>query len=132
MPIDLEHFVRRLADPFNAESRFYWPLVAAVALTIAANVAWYYWRLPEEQSSPFEKTVRPWAFWINVIFLIWALVLLLAKVPFYFYVASLAVNVLALVYIYAYWLPPREAEWGREVRRRRYIPQPDRKKRRRR
>lgn len=132
MPIDLAHFVQRLTDPFNAESRFYWPLVVAVFITIAANVAWYYWRLPEERTSPFERTVRPWAFWINVIVLIWIAVLLVAKVPSWAYVASFAVNALALAYIYVYWLPPRDAAWERELKRRKYIPEPQRRKRRRR
>lgn len=131
MPIDPAHFIQRLADPFNAESRFYWPLAAAAVIAIVANVVWYYWRT-DERPSPGELTIRPWAFWINVIFLIWALVLLLARVPFYFYVASLALNVLALVYIYVYWLPPRDAAWDRELRRRKYIPEADRRKRRRR
>ena len=130
MPFDPSHFLLRLADPFNAESRFYWPLVIAVALAIVANTVWYYWRT-DEHPSPAELTVRPWAYWINVIFLIWALVLLLAKVPFYFYLASLALNALALVYIYGYWLPPRDAAWERELRRQRYIPQAERRRRRR-
>ncbi len=130
MSFDPSHFIQRLADPFNAESRFYWPLVIAVGLAIVANTVWYYWRT-DERPSPAELQVRPWAYWINVIFLVWALVLLLAKVPFYFYVASLAVNVLAIVYIYGYWLPPRDAFWEREVRRQRYIPKPERRRRRR-
>jgi hypothetical protein len=130
VPFDPAHFLQRLADPFNAESRFYWPLVVAVGLAIVANTVWYYWRTDEEPS-PGELTIRPWAYWINVIFLVWALVLLLAKVPFYFYLASLALNALALVYIYGYWLPPRDAAWEREVRRQRYIPKPERRRRRR-
>ena len=130
MPFDPSHFLLRLADPFNAESRFYWPLVIAVAVAIVANTVWYYWRT-DERPSPAELTVRPWAYWINVIFLIWALVLLLAKVPFYFYLASLALNALAIVYIYGYWLPPRDAAWERELRRQRYIPQAERRRRRR-
>ncbi len=128
MPFDPSHFLQRLADPFNAESRFYWPLVIAVGLAIVANTVWYYWRT-DERPSPGELTVRPWAYWVNVIFLIWALVLLLAKVPFWFYVASLALNVLALVYIYGYWLPPRDAAWERELRRQRYIPKAERRQR---
>jgi hypothetical protein len=130
VPFDPSHFIQRLADPFNAESRFYWPLVIAVGIAIVANTLWYYWRT-EERPSPAELTVRPWAYWVNVIFLVWALVLLLARVPFYFYLASLALNVLGLVYIYGYWLPPRDAAWEREVRRQRYIPQPERRRRRR-
>jgi hypothetical protein len=129
VPLDPAHFIQRLADPFNAESRFYWPLVISVALAIVANTIWYYWRTPE-RPSPAEVEVRPWAYWVNVIFLVWALVMLLAKVPFYWYVASLALNVLALVYMYGYWLPPRDAAWERELRRQKYIPRPERRRRR--
>jgi hypothetical protein len=132
VPIDLDHLLRRLADPFNAESRFYWPLAIAVMLGIVANTVWYYWHVRGERQSPAEEAVKPWAYWVNVIFLIWALVLLMAKVPFYWYVASLALNVLALVYIYMYWLPPRDAAWERELRRLKYIPKPEQRKRRRR
>lgn len=132
MPIDLDHLLRRLADPFNAESRFYWPLVIAVILGIVANTAWYYWRIRGERTSPAEEAIKPWAYWVNVIVLIWALVLLMAKVPFWWYVASLALNVLALAYIYLSWLPPRDAAWERELRRLKYIPKPEQRKRRRR
>jgi hypothetical protein len=127
VPLDPAHFLQRLADPFNAESRFYWPLVIAVVVAIVVNTVWYYWST-DEQPSPSELSVRPWAYWINVIFLVWALVLLLAKVPFYWYVASLALNVLALVYIYGYWLPPRDAAWERELRRQKYIPRAERRR----
>lgn len=131
MPIDLAHFAQRLVDPFNPESRFYWPLVVAVILAIVAHTVWYYWRPRGERPPPDEQAVRPWVYWIDVIFLFWALVLLLAKVPFSFYVVSLALNVAALVYVYAYWLPPRDRAWERELRRRKYIPEPERRRRRR-
>ena len=132
MPIDLDHYLRRLADPFNAESRFYWPLAVAAILAIVAHTVWYYYRARSERTSPAEETVKPWAYWINVIFLIWTLVLLIAKVPFYWYIASFALNVLALVYIYGYWLPPRDAAWERELRRLKYIPKAERQRPRRR
>jgi hypothetical protein len=132
VPIDLDHYLRRLADPFNAESRFYWPLVVAVILGIVANTVWYYVRVRGERTSPAEEAVKPWAYWVNVIFLIWALVLLIAKVPFYWYIASFAANVLVLVYIYGYWLPPRDAAWERELRRLKYIPKPEQRRQRRR
>lgn len=132
MPVDLDHLLRRLADPFNTESRFYWPVVIAVFAAIVANIVWYYWRPREDRPSPSENVIRPWAFWTNVIFLIWLVVLLMAKVPFYWYLASLAINALALVYLYAYWLPPRDAAWERELRRLKYIPEADRAQRRRR
>lgn len=132
MLFDLDHLLRRLADPFNAESRFYWPLVIAVILGIVAHTVWYYWRVRGERQSPAEEAVKPWAYWINVIFLGWALVLLIAKVPFWWYIASLALNVLTLIYIYLYWLPPRDAAWERELRRLKYIPKPEQRKRKRR
>ena len=132
MLLDLEHLLRRLADPFNTESRFYWPLTLAVFVAIAANVVWYYWLPRAERFSPAEDAVRPWAFWVNVIVLIWLLVLLIAKVPFYWYIASLALNALVLVYLYGYWLPPKDTEWERELRRLKYIPQPERGRKRRR
>ena len=132
MPIDIEHLLRRLADPFNPESRFYWPLVAAAFLAIAANVVWYYARLRGERLSPAEDAVRPWVFWINAIVLIWLLVLLIAKVPFYLYAVSLAADALALAYVYYFWLPPRDRAWERELRRLKYIPKPEQRRRRRR
>ena len=129
MPIDLGHFLQRLVDPFNAESRFYWPLVAGVFVAIVANTVWYYWRPRGPRLSPDEEAIRPWVYWVDVIFLIWALVLLMAKVPFTFYVVSLALNVAALAYVYAYWLPPRDRAWERELRRQKYIPVPERRRR---
>lgn len=130
MPIDPAHFIQRLGESFNPESRFYWPLAVAVIVAIVLNTVWYYWRTRGEEPSPAELAVRPWIYWIDVIFLLWLLVLLIAKVPFYWYVASLALNVLVLVYVYAYWLPPRDAAWQRELRRLKYIPKPERRRRR--
>ena len=129
---DLGHFIQRLADPFNSESRFYWPLVIAVFIGFALNTAWYYWRPRGDRPSAAENSIKPWAYWVNVIFLVWALVMLLAKVPFYLYVASLALNVLALIYMYFMWLPPKEASWQRELRRQKYLPKPERRRKRRR
>jgi hypothetical protein len=132
VPIDLAHFAVRIVSPFDPSSRFYWPLVIAVFVAIAANIAWYYWRPGDDRPSPAEDAIRPWAFWVNVIFLIWALVLLIAKVPFYFFIVSLLLNVASLLWIYLYWLPPRDAAWERELRRLKYIPKPEQRRRRRR
>jgi len=129
MPFDLGHYAVRLVSPFNSESRFYWPAVIAVAVALAAHIVWYNWR-QRAQAAPAEDAARPWAFWINLVFLVWITVLLMAKVPFYVFALSLAVNAVVLVYIYGYWLPPREAAWVREKRRLRYIPQPKRRRRR--
>lgn len=128
--IDLDHVLRRLTDPFNPESRYYWPLAIAAFCAIAANVAWYYWKQRGPVPPP-ERDLRPWAMWINVIFLIWVLVLLLAKVPFVAILVSLLANLGILAFMYLSWLPPREAAWAREQRRLRYIPKPERRKRRR-
>jgi len=148
MELDLGHILARLVQPFNTESRFYWPLVVAVFVAFVANIVWYAWTPPkarairtadrrseeviERAHSPAERSLRPWVFWINAVVLIWFLVLLIAKVPAWVYLASLAVNAGALVYLYAYWLPPRELAWQRELRRLRYIPRPERRKGRRR
>lgn len=129
--IDLEHLLRRLTDPFNPESRFYWPLAIGVFLAIAANVAWYSWK-QRGAVAPAERDLRPWSMWINIIFLIWTLVLLIAKLPFVAMVVSLLLNLAILGYMYLVWLPPREAAWAREQRRLRYIPKAERRKRRRR
>jgi len=128
--IDLEHLLRRLTDPFNPESRYYWPLAIAALGAIAANVAWYYWKQRGPVPPP-ERDLRPWAMWINVIVLIWVLVLLLAKAPILAVLVSLLVNLGILGYLYLYWLPPRETTWAREQRRLRYIPKPERRRRRR-
>ena len=129
--LGLEHFLRRLTEPFNAESRFYWPLVAGAFAAMAANVAWYYWKQRGE-AAPAERDLRPWAVWINLIALVLVLVILLAKTTFLVILLLLALNVAALIYLYAFWLPPREAAWLREQRRQRYIPRAERRKRRRR
>ena len=81
MPFDPQHFIDRFFQAFNSESRFYWPAVVAVLVSLIANIVWYNWR--SRTTPPPELGVRPWAFWTNVVFLIWYLVLLRAGVPFY-------------------------------------------------
>jgi hypothetical protein len=125
--IDIGHLLQRTTEPFNSESRFYWPLVVAVFVAIVANTVWYYWQ--RRKPSPAEHEIRPWAYWVNIIFLIWALVLLVAKVPFYWYIASFAIDLAALLYMYVFWLPPKEAAWTRELRRQKYIPKAERRRR---
>ena len=128
---DPAHFVERFFSPFNPESRFYWPAVYAVVLALLVNIGWYNWRRRGTIPPP-EGIAKPWAFWINFVFIIWFLVLFIAKVPFFFIVLSIAVNIGLLVYMYQFWLPPEEAAWQREQRRRSYFPQPERRKKRRR
>ena len=127
MPFDPAHFVERFFSPFNPESRFYWPAVYALLLALITNIVWYNWR--RRAVTPPENAAKPWAFWINVVFIILYAVLLVAKVPFYFYTVLIAVNVGLIFYMYEFLVPPQEAAYEREQRRRQYFPQ--KKKRRR-
>jgi len=130
MPFDPAHFFDRFFQPFNSESRFYWPAVVAVVVSFIANIVWYNWR--SRTTLPPEIGVRPWAFWTNVVFLIWYLVLLRAGVPFWVLGVSIVANLALVIYVYWTYLPPREAAWERERRRQSYFPKPGRKRKRRR
>ncbi len=131
MLFDLGHFAHRFVEPFNSESRFYWPAVIALAVSLAANIAWYYWpQRRRDAVAPAELIARPWAFWVNVVTLVWVAVLLLAKVPFVIIGTSFALALAGLGYLYGIWLPPLEAAWLRERRRQKYLPQPKKKRRR--
>ena len=127
MPFDLGHFAHRFIEPFNSESRFYWPAVIALGIALVANIVWYY--LPARGVAPAERTARPWAFWINVITLIIATVFFMAKAPFLLTALAFAIDLALLVYIYVGWLPPLEAAWLRERRRAKYLPKPKRRRR---
>lgn len=129
MPIDLGRFAHRFVEPFNPESRFYWPAIIALGVALVANIVWYYART-KRQVAPAESAARPWAFWANVVTLVWVTVLFIAKVPFLATLVSFAINGAILAYLYAVWLPPLEAEWVRERRRARYLPKPKKKRRR--
>ena len=128
MPIDLGHFAHRFIEPFNSESRFYWPAVIALAIALVANIVWYY--LPVRGVAPAEQTARPWAFWFNVLALISVAVLVAAKAPFLLTALAFGLDLAALVYLYGIWLPPLEAEWIRERRRAKYLPKPKKRRRR--
>ncbi|MBI3521671.1 MAG: hypothetical protein HY071_01065 [Chloroflexi bacterium] len=129
MPFDPGHLWARLFDPFNSESRFYWPFVIGLGITLVANIVWYAW--PQDRdSAPAEHALRPWAFWINVVILIWVLVLVIAKAPFFWTGVTFAIDLGILGSIYLYVLPPRELEWLREQRRQKYIPKAKKKRRR--
>ena len=130
MPFDLGHFVDRFFQPFNTESRFYWPAVYAVAISLVANIVWYNWRR-RGSIAPAENALKSWVFWTNVVFLIVVLVWIIARLPFFIIGITLAVNLAIVGFLYLYVLPPQEAAWERERRRQRYFPQPGRKKRRR-
>jgi len=127
VPIDLGHLAHRFIEPFNSESRFYWPAVIALGIALVANIAWYY--LPARGVAPAENTARPWAFWVNVITLIMACVFLIAKAPFLLTALIFGIDLAILVYLYNVWLPPLEAAWIRERRRAKYLPKPKRKRR---
>jgi magnesium-transporting ATPase (P-type) len=131
VPFDLGHFVDRFFQPFNTESRFYWPAVYAVAISLVANVVWYNWRR-RGPVPPAENTLKSWAFWTNIVFLIVLMVWIIAKLPFWVMGVTIAANIAALGLMYLYVLPPQEAAWEREQRRQRYFPQPERRKKRRR
>lgn len=131
MLFDLGQFAHRFVEPFNTESRFYWPAVIALVVSLIANIAWYYWpQRRRDPVAPAELTARPWAFWANVITLIWVTVLIMAKVPFVVIAVSFALDLAILAFLYGIWLPPFEAEWIRERRRQKYMPQPKKKRRR--
>ena len=128
--IDIGRFAHRFIEPFNPDSRFYWPAVIALGVALVANIVWYYART-RRQVAPAENAARPWAFWVNAITIIWIAVLFVAKVPFVATILSFALNGAVLVYLYSVWLPPLEAEWVRERRRARYLPKAKKKPRRR-
>ena len=127
MPFDVGHFAHRFIEPFNGESRFYWPAVIALGVALIANIVWYY--VPAGTVAPAEQTARPWAFWINVITLIVVCVLFVAKAPFLFTVVAFGFDLACLAYLYVAYVPPLEAEWIRERKRAKYLPKPKRKRR---
>jgi magnesium-transporting ATPase (P-type) len=131
VPFDLGHFIDRFFQPFNTESRFYWPAVYAVAISLVANVVWYNWRR-RGPVPPAENTLKSWAFWTNIVFLIVLMVWIIAKLPFWVIGVTLATNIAALGVMYLYVLPPQEAAWEREQRRQRYFPQAERRRKKRR
>jgi len=128
VPIDLGHFAHRFIEPFNSESRFYWPAVIALGIALVANIVWYY--VPVRGVAPAEHTARPWAFWVNVITLIFAAVFLLARAPFLMMALAFGVDLAILVYLYNVWLPPLELAWRRERKRAKYLPKPKKRRRR--
>jgi hypothetical protein len=127
VPFDLGHFAHRFIEPFNGESRFYWPAVIALGIALVANIVWYY--LPVRGVSPAEHSARPWAFWVNVITLIVVCVLFIAKAPFLLATIAFSLDLAALAYLYFAYVPPLEAAWIRERKRAKYLPKPKRKRR---
>ena len=124
--IDLGHFLQRLSDPFNTESRFYWPVVAGVFVAFLLHTAWYLWK-PNRPRNPVRDSVEAIAYWIDFVALILFLVFLSAKVRAYVLLVLLAVEWLAIGYLYLVYARPRFEAFEREERRRRYIPEPRRR-----
>ncbi|TMD60387.1 MAG: hypothetical protein E6I87_05915 [Chloroflexi bacterium] len=124
--IDIGHFIQRLTDPFNTESRFYWPLVAGVFIAMILHTAWYLWK-PNRPRNPVRDSVESVAYWIDFVVLILFLVFLSAKVRAYVLVVLLVIEWLSLAYVYFIYAPPRFEAFSREERRQRYIPEPRRR-----
>lgn len=124
--IDIAHFLQRLNEPFNPESRFYWPVVAAVFLAMVLHTAWYLWR-PTKPRNPVRDQIETVAYWVDLILLILLLVALSAKVRAGILIVLVAIEWLALAYVYFVYAPPRFDAHEREERRRRYIPEPRRR-----
>jgi hypothetical protein len=127
VPIDLGHFAHRFIEPFNGESRFYWPAVLALGVALVANVVWYY--LPARGVAPAEHGARQWAFWVNVITLILVAVFFMAKAPFLLTALAFGIDLAILAYLYVLYVPPLEAAWLRERKRAKYLPKAKRRRR---
>jgi len=131
VPFDLGHFVDRFFQSFNTESRFYWPAIYAIAMSLVANVVWYNWRR-RGPIAPAENTLKSWVLWTNIVFLIVVMVWIIAKLPFFIIGITIAVDIGIIAFIYLSVLPPQEAAWEQERRRQRYFPQGERGKKKRR
>lgn len=127
--IDIPHLLQRLSDPFNTESRFYWPLVGAIFLALAAHTAWYLWK-PSKPRNPVRDQVETIVYWVDVIALVLLLVFVTAKVRAWMLALPLVAEWAALGYLFFFYARPRFAEWAREERKRRFIPEPRRRARR--
>jgi hypothetical protein len=124
--MDIGHFLQRLTDPFNTESRFYWPLVAALFVAMVAHTVWYVWK-PSKPRHPVRDLVEAVAYWIDIVALVLLLVLLSAKVRAWQLAFLLVVEWIALAYVYLVYAPPRFGAYAREERRRKFIPEPRRR-----
>jgi hypothetical protein len=120
--MDIGHFLQRLNDPFNTESRFYWPVVAAVFVAMIVHTIWYVLK-PAKPRHPVRDVVESVAYWVDIIALILVLVFLSAKVRAWQILVLLVVEWAALAYLYLVYAPPRFAAYARELRRQRYIPE---------
>lgn len=124
--MDIVHILYRLTDPFNTESRFYWPVVAGIFLAAVAHTAWYLWR-PTRPRHPVRDQIESVTYWIDIVALVLLLVLVSAKVPAWILLAALAIEWLGIAFLYFVYAPPRYAMWEREERKRRFIPETKRR-----
>jgi hypothetical protein len=124
--IDVAHILQRVSDPFTTESRFYWPLVIGVLLGMVGHTAWYALR-PRKPRNPIRDRIEDFAYWVDMIAFFLVLVAVASRVRFWTILALLALDWLAIGYLYLIYAPPRLAAWAREQRRRRYIPSPKRR-----
>ncbi len=123
--IDFAHYLQRITDPFNPESRYYWPLVIGVFVAMAAHTAWYLWR-PTKPRNPVRDQVETYVYWIDLIALIVILVAIASKTRFWQILVLFAIEWAIFAYLYFVYAPPRAQAWEREERKRRYIPEPRR------
>src|SRR2546428_12085363 len=93
---------------------------------MAAHTAWYLWR-PTKPRHPVRDQLESVAYWVDIVALILLLVLVSAKVSAWILFVLVVVEWLALGYLYLVYAPPRYADWEREQRRRKYIPEPRRR-----
>jgi hypothetical protein len=124
--VDVAHIVRRFADPFGTESRFFWPAVIAVLVAMAAHTAWYAWR-PRKPRNPVRDRLEDYAYWTDLIALVLLLVAIASKARVWVLAAILAIEWTVIAYLYVVYARPRFAAWAREQRLRRYMPSPRRR-----
>lgn len=124
--MDIAHLLQRLADPFNPESRFYWPAVAAVFVAMGAHTLWYVWR-PTKPRNPVRDHIETIVYWVDIVVLVLLLVTIATKVPAWVLVGVIGVEWLVIGYIYLTYARPRFAAYEREQRLKRYIPDPKRR-----
>lgn len=123
---DIAHFIQRFMDPFNTESRFYWPVVIAVFVATVVHTLWYVFK-PNRPRHPVRNLVESVAYWIDIVALVLFLVFLSAKATAWVLVALLVIEWLGLAYVFFVYAPPQFAAYAREERRRKFIREPKRR-----
>ncbi len=124
--IDIVHLLQRLDSAFNTESRFYWPVVVGIFLAAVVHTLWYLFR-PSKPRNPVRDQLEAVAYWVNIVALILLLVLVSAKATPWTLIGVIVVEWAGLAFLYLFYAPPRFAEWDREQRKRKFIPEPRRR-----